>query len=129
MLNWLGLDPLPPPLVEKSPRGNKSRVWRPTAAERAELRRTVYRRDDFTCCWCGTRIAPDSPERYSGISGISGLTLGHIVDYRFGGPYDPANLRTECSVCNFRNAHMIPPGTPSRQSGVGDGAYGETATT
>lgn len=123
-LKAMGLAPLTPPLYYKSGTGNRIRTQKPTAADRANLRLAIYPRDDYTCQICFTRF--EAPVNYDGLDGIPGLTLGHIVDYRLGGPYEIPNLRAECLGCNARKAFMSPRGSEPRAEGVGDGAYGES---
>ena len=65
----------------RDPRG--SRVAGPS------LRFRVFRRDSFTCQYCG-RKAPSVP-----------LHLDHIVPWSSGGRTELANLRTACRVCNL----------------------------
>lgn len=36
------------------------------------------------------------------------LHIGHIVDKNQGGPDEPSNLRTLCSVCNEGDANLTP---------------------
>lgn len=115
---------LKPPLYFKDARGKKQRCWAPGAAERARLRSIVYPRDSFTCQECGKKF--EHPADYDGVKNIEGLSLGHIIDYRLGGPYVEENLVTECQGCNIGRAYMEPKGTPprDRDSGRGDGAFG-----
>lgn len=53
------------------------------------LRFTVFRRDSYTCQYCGRR-APDVE-----------LHVDHIVAWSRGGHTTADNLRTACSVCNL----------------------------
>jgi 5-methylcytosine-specific restriction endonuclease McrA len=52
------------------------------------VRFEVFRRDSFTCQYCGRR-APNVI-----------LHVDHIIPVVAGGTNDLANLRTACSVCN-----------------------------
>lgn len=114
---------LKPPLYWKDIGGKRLRIWTPPAAEKARLRSVVYARDGFTCQECGRVF--DHPKHYDGHPNIEGLSLGHIVAYRDGGPYVEENLVTECVGCNGRKAYMCPPGTPTRDrfTGRGDGSF------
>lgn len=118
---------LKPPLYYKDWRGNKMRIWTPPAEERCRVRAVVYARDDFTCQECGQEF--DHPDDYDGLRNIDGLTLGHLVDYRWGGPFIEENLQAECRECNLGSAHMTPKGSPTRtrETGRGDGVWGEFA--
>jgi 5-methylcytosine-specific restriction endonuclease McrA len=62
-------------------------------------RREVFRRDGYTCQYCGTR------------TGI--LTLDHVVPKRLGGEHSWENLVTACSACNHRKG-----GRPLEQAGM-----------
>lgn len=110
-----------PPLYYKDASGNTQRIWTPTAERRAVLRSIVYPRDGFTCQACDTVF--DHPFPYDGVRNVEGLTLGHLIPYRMGGPWLPCNLRAECFPCNVGQAFMAAPGTPPRDrlSGRGDG--------
>lgn len=56
------------------------------------LRFEVFKRDRFTCQYCG-RTPPDVL-----------LHVDHIVPRAEGGPDDPENLRTACQDCNLGKA-------------------------
>ncbi len=51
-------------------------------------RREVFRRDNYTCQYCGRR-------------GVR-LTLDHVIPRRLGGSHSWENLVTACAECNFR---------------------------
>lgn len=50
-------------------------------------KREVFRRDGYTCQYCGTRTGR--------------LTLDHVVPRHLGGQYDWENLVTACASCNL----------------------------
>lgn len=53
----------------------------------ASLRSHVLRRDEFTCCYCGSKAGP--------------FEIDHVVPISAGGhPIDPDNLMTACKDCN-----------------------------
>lgn len=52
----------------------------------------VYRRDEYTCRYCG---ADDVP-----------LTVDHLVTWESGGPSIEANLVTSCGKCNNKRGEM-----------------------
>ena len=54
----------------------------------------VYRRDDYTCQYCGRRMRT--------------LTLDHVVPRRYGGPHTWTNLVAACSPCNRRKGGKMP---------------------
>jgi len=56
---------------------------------RNRLRFAIFRRDNFTCQYCGRSVK----------SGIE-LTLDHIQPLSLGGNYEPSNLFTACQECN-----------------------------
>ena len=55
----------------------------------AALRFEVFRRDSFTCTYCGRTPAEVR------------LHADHLVPWSQGGPSTPENLRTACSDCNL----------------------------
>ncbi|WP_211298936.1 HNH endonuclease [Kineococcus rhizosphaerae] len=61
---------------------------------------TVFARDGYTCCYCGT---------------CAGLTVDHKVPLVLGGTNDLDNLQTLCGSCNSRKGHRPNLGmTPGR---------------
>lgn len=59
---------------------------RPSVPEWAKLRSDVFRRDNFTCQYCG-----DHGGR---------LECDHVMPISRGGSSDPSNLKTACFTCN-----------------------------
>ena len=55
---------------------------------RKEKRHAIYRRDKYTCAYCGRKYSPDR------------LTLDHITPRQQGGTNKPSNLVTACDTCN-----------------------------
>jgi 5-methylcytosine-specific restriction endonuclease McrA len=70
--------------VTRAPRDSRG-----TRTAGAALRFAVFRRDSFTCQYCGRR-GPDVP-----------LHVDHVVPWSRGGATVLANLRTACSECNL----------------------------
>lgn len=71
------------------------RIWsapsnRPTKSVWRELRDTVFRRDDYTCQYCGARGGR--------------LECDHVVPVSRGGPHSLSNLVTACLPCNRRKS-------------------------
>lgn len=60
------------------------------------LRYEVFRRDDFTCRYCGAK-APDAQ-----------LRPDHVVPVALGGSDDPSNLVTSCDACNSGKTSTTP---------------------
>lgn len=60
------------------------------------LRYEVFRRDDFTCRYCGAK-APDVQ-----------LRPDHVVPVALGGTDDPSNLVTSCDACNSGKTSTTP---------------------
>jgi 5-methylcytosine-specific restriction endonuclease McrA len=68
-------------------------------------RREIFRRDNYTCQYCGRRDIP--------------LTVDHVIPRHMGGPHHWTNLVAACSACNHRKggrkveeAHMRLAHTP-----------------
>ena len=78
---WMVGPPTPISLEPKDPRGPR------TAGPR--LRFEVFRRDSYTCQYCGRR----APEIV--------LHVDHILAWANGGMTEIENLRTACSTCNL----------------------------
>jgi 5-methylcytosine-specific restriction endonuclease McrA len=51
-------------------------------------RKEIFRRDHFTCQYCGSR------------AGV--LTVDHVIPKRLGGEFSWENLVTDCSICNHK---------------------------
>jgi 5-methylcytosine-specific restriction endonuclease McrA len=69
------------PASARDPRGQR------TAS--LALRFAVFRRDSYTCQYCGRR-APEFP-----------LHVDHVVAWSRGGKTELANLQTACNECNL----------------------------
>ena len=82
---WLGSRPMPVQQATPSPTTTKRARRTITPALRFE----IFRRDSFTCQYCGRR----APKVI--------LHVDHVTSVVAGGTNDPANLRTACSVCNL----------------------------
>ncbi len=78
---WMATAPASRDRPERDPRGPR------TAAP--ALRFAVFRRDSFTCQYCG-RAAPHVA-----------LHIDHVAPWADGGRTELANLRTACDVCNL----------------------------
>lgn len=52
----------------------------------------VFRRDGYTCAYCGDKHSP--------------LTVDHVVLWEEGGPSVPENLITACKKCNHTRGNM-----------------------
>ena len=61
----------------------------------AFTRRNVYRRDSFTCQWCGRR------------PGVDELTIDHVLPRSRGGTSTWENCVTACRACNSRKANRL----------------------
>lgn len=84
------------------------------------VRFDVFRRDNFTCVYCGR----GSPEVT--------LHCDHVVAHSKGGSDDQSNLVTACSDCNYgkgaksvRNSRMSVTGSPANAGGL-VGLFGHT---
>lgn len=56
---------------------------------KSSLRNEVFRRDDYTCLWCGKSVA----------DGVK-LHADHVIPEAFGGNTSYENLGTLCETCN-----------------------------
>jgi len=61
----------------------------------AFTRRNVYRRDSFSCQWCGRR------------PGVDELTIDHVIPRSRGGTSTWENCVTACRSCNARKANRL----------------------
>jgi len=59
-------------------------------------RSVVFRRDNYTCCYCGIKFKPNQ------------ITLDHIVPKSFGGKNSFLNCITACFPCNSRKGNKTP---------------------
>jgi 5-methylcytosine-specific restriction endonuclease McrA len=57
-------------------------------------KREIFRRDNFTCQYCGTRTG--------------GLTIDHVVPRHRGGQHSWTNLVAACPACNRRKGGRTP---------------------
>jgi len=83
---WLGAPAVPTDIPLLRPEPSPSRRRR---AITPGVRFAVFRRDGFTCQYCGRR-APNVV-----------LHVDHVLPVVAGGTNDLTNLRTACSVCNL----------------------------
>jgi hypothetical protein len=67
---------------------------RPPPRDWAALRRQVFKRDNFTCTYCGQRGGA--------------LECDHVMPISRGGSNDPANLTTACRDCNRDKGNKTP---------------------
>ena len=65
-----------------------------------KFKRTIFKRDDYTCKYCGWK---------NGVSGKQDriLTLDHIIPISHGGTTKPNNLITSCLKCNIKKNDKI----------------------
>ena len=92
----------------ESPNNRKiKRAAYPSRNNRRRLKRTIFRRDNFTCQErsCGRVFVP--PKGYDGSQPIDGLTLGHVIPRARGGAYTIDNLRAECYDCNHKRGNQV----------------------
>ena len=82
---WLGTRPVSPVVEAPGPPPRRRRVPRTITPS---VRFEVFRRDSFTCQYCGRR----APKVI--------LHVDHVVPVVAGGTNDLVNLKTACSVCN-----------------------------
>lgn len=55
-----------------------------------DLRQAIFRRDNYTCVYCGHR------------GNTQTLQIDHVVPVTRGGSDDPSNLATACWLCNLQ---------------------------
>lgn len=74
-------------------------------------RRLIYRRDGYSCGWCGWQVQPDDPA-----PGLT-LQLDHVVPWSAYGSDRSDNLRALCDPCNEARSNFVDP-YPPRLIGV-----------
>lgn len=84
------LDGMPSPL---SPWVRPESSNRPSASEWNAIRSRIFRRDDFTCRYCGERGCR--------------LECDHVKPVSAGGTHDDENLVTSCRPCNRAKRNTI----------------------
>lgn len=67
---------------------------RPSPAEWAKLRASIFERDQFTCQYCGAAGGK--------------LECDHVFPVSRGGSHDPENLKTACFSCNRSKRNKTP---------------------
>lgn len=72
--------------------GQKGHVYKKTPIP-DEIRWTIWRRDNFTCQYCGSREK---------------LSIDHIIPEANGGPMVETNLVTACKYCNSKKNARTP---------------------
>lgn len=70
-----------------------SRMVHPPRPKVALSRREIFRRDQFTCQYCG-KVTPL-------------LTVDHIIPKHLGGAHVWSNLVAACSICNHRKGSRL----------------------
>jgi len=91
-------------------RTDHAEPWRPRHkvlrfGERAPIdpykRRLIYRRDGYSCAWCGCHVEPTSaaPGRT--------LQLDHVIPWSANGSDRSDNLRTLCAQCNEDHSNFV----------------------
>lgn len=67
---------------------------RPSGPTWAIIRSSVFKRDDFTCAYCGERGGR--------------LECDHVIPVSRGGSSEPSNLTTACFACNRSKRDKTP---------------------
>lgn len=67
---------------------------------RVTKREAIYRRDGWTCVYCGARYLHADAAVKPGVRYVAKLTLDHIVPRELGGTNLASNLVTACFRCN-----------------------------
>jgi hypothetical protein len=79
-------------------------------------RRLIYKRDGYSCGWCGWQVDPNSEA-----PGII-LKLDHVIPWSAFGSDRSDNLRSLCTPCNDERSNFIDP-CPPRIIGVTRACY------
>jgi hypothetical protein len=69
-------------------------------------RRLIYRRDGYSCRWCGWQVEPTSAA-----PGLT-LQLDHVIPWSAYGSDRSDNLRTLCARCNETHSNFVEPDPP-----------------
>jgi hypothetical protein len=72
-------------------KGTDGKYQAPGAWIRPNSRKKLYKRDNYTCFYCGKDLHGASPQD---------ITLDHLLSREDGGTNDPENLVTACRHCN-----------------------------
>jgi len=72
-------------------KGTDGQYQAPGAWIRPNSRKKIYKRDKYTCFYCGKDLHGASPQD---------ITLDHLLSREDGGTNDPENLVTACRHCN-----------------------------
>lgn len=72
-------------------KGTDGQYQAPGAWIRPNSRKKIYKRDKYTCFYCGKDLHGASPQE---------ITLDHLLSREDGGTNDPENLVTACRHCN-----------------------------
>lgn len=74
----------------------------------AARKRKVWKRDKWTCRYCGVRVEPLPAEaRYHRPHPARLATVDHVIPKSRGGSHRKANLVTACRACNQAKADVL----------------------
>jgi len=71
---------------------------------REKIKMEVYKRDRFTCVYCGLDLRSDFERKSIGHRQKIGITVDHLRPKSLGGEYTLENLVTACVQCNTDKA-------------------------
>lgn len=67
-----------------------------TREEKARVRQEVFKRDDYTCQYCGKKLDDET------------ATADHVIPRSKGGSYFPHNIVCACKSCNVDKGDTMP---------------------